>query len=97
MIRTFRHRGLKRLFQRGDASAVGAQQRNRVEDVLAHLDVAVKATDLGRTYARAIPKEQVLIIAKILTTLQTVHGNSRTGRTPVRGDPFGKRRRCSLA
>ncbi len=46
MLRTFRHRGLKRLFQRDDASGVSADQLTRIEDVLAHLDVAMRPTDL---------------------------------------------------
>ncbi len=46
MLRTFRHRGLKRLFQRGDLSGVSAEHLIRIEDVLAHLDVATKARDL---------------------------------------------------
>ena len=46
MIRTFRHRGLKRLFQRNDASGLSAEQVSRIEDVLAHLDSATKPADL---------------------------------------------------
>lgn len=46
MIATLRHRGLKRLYLRGDASGVSAQHLSRVEDVLAHLDIAGTPTDL---------------------------------------------------
>lgn len=46
MIKTFRHRGLKRLYQTGDASKLRADQVKRIEEVLAHLDVAMKPTDL---------------------------------------------------
>jgi hypothetical protein len=35
MIRAFRHRGLKRLFEDGDASKVRADQLKRIADVLA--------------------------------------------------------------
>ena len=37
MIRSFRHRGLKRLYERGDRSQVGADMLNRVENILAKL------------------------------------------------------------
>lgn len=40
MIKTFRHRGLKRLYERGDQSKVSADQLARIEDVLARLDGA---------------------------------------------------------
>ena len=46
MILTIRHRGLKRLYQRGDASGVSATQLSRIEDVLAHLDQAARPRDL---------------------------------------------------
>lgn len=46
MIRTFRHRGLKRLYQQGDASRIRADQVSRIEDVLAHLDAAASPADL---------------------------------------------------
>jgi proteic killer suppression protein len=47
MIRTFRHRGLKRLFEQGDPSKVRADQVDWIADVLAHLDGAVKPSDLA--------------------------------------------------
>jgi len=47
VIRTFRHRGLKRLFEQGDSSKVRADQADRIADVLAHLDGAVKPSDLA--------------------------------------------------
>lgn len=40
MIRTFRHRGLKRLYERDDKSKVSAEQLARIKDVLARLDIA---------------------------------------------------------
>jgi proteic killer suppression protein len=46
MIRTFRHRGLKHLFQDGDASKVRADQVGRIADVLAHLDTALRPADV---------------------------------------------------
>jgi len=46
MIRTFKHRGLKRLYERGDQSQVSADYLNRIEDIIARLDVAVAPSDL---------------------------------------------------
>lgn len=46
MIRTIRHRGLKRLCEHGDPSQVRADQVKRISDVLAHLDQAQKPSDL---------------------------------------------------
>ena len=46
MIESFRHRGLKRLYEQGDGSKVRADQRSRITDVLAHLDRAQAPTDL---------------------------------------------------
>jgi len=46
MIRTLRHRGLKRLYEQGDVSRLRADQVNRIADVLAHLDQATKPAEL---------------------------------------------------
>lgn len=40
MIRKFRHRGLKRLFENGDTSKVPADYLERVENILFLLDTA---------------------------------------------------------
>ena len=40
MIKTFRHRGLKRLYERGDTAQVGADMLDKIENILALLDVA---------------------------------------------------------
>ena len=40
MIRSFHHRGLKRFFERGDRSLIRPDLRDRVEAMLAQLDVA---------------------------------------------------------
>ncbi|MCY3682693.1 MAG: type II toxin-antitoxin system RelE/ParE family toxin [Gemmatimonadetes bacterium] len=47
MIQTFRHRGLKRLYERGDPSRVRADQAERIALVLADLDEANKPSDLN--------------------------------------------------
>ena len=46
VIRRFRHRGLKRLYERGDPSRVGATRADRVALALADLDDAHKPSDL---------------------------------------------------
>jgi proteic killer suppression protein len=46
VIETFRHRGLKRLFQQGDSSKIRADEVRRIADVLAHLDLAHSPSDL---------------------------------------------------
>ena len=47
MIRTFRHRGLRRLYERDDPSRVGADLVNRIALALADLDEASKPGDLN--------------------------------------------------
>ena len=40
MIRSFRHRGLKRFYERDDRSLIAASLRDRVEVMLGQLDIA---------------------------------------------------------
>jgi proteic killer suppression protein len=40
MIRSFKHRGLKRLYERGDRSGIRTDLIETVEDILARLDKA---------------------------------------------------------
>ncbi|MCY3959805.1 MAG: type II toxin-antitoxin system RelE/ParE family toxin [Chloroflexi bacterium] len=47
MIRTIRHRGLKRLHDQGDASGLRADQRERIRVALAILDSARSPDDLA--------------------------------------------------
>ena len=46
MITSFKHRGLKRLYERGDQSKVLSDQLELIEDILAFLDIAEKPQDL---------------------------------------------------
>ncbi len=46
MIRSFRPRWLKRLYERGDKSRVNAQQVDKIERILANLDAASHVTDM---------------------------------------------------
>jgi len=43
MIRSFRHRGLKRLYERGDRSGIRPDLIDSVEDILGRLDEAEAA------------------------------------------------------
>lgn len=47
MIKTFAHKGLKRLFERDDPGGVRADQARRIRAVLAHLDEAKQPSDLA--------------------------------------------------
>ena len=47
MILGFRHRGLKRLYERGDRSRVRPDLAGRVERILARLDVAQRVQDMS--------------------------------------------------
>jgi proteic killer suppression protein len=46
MIGSFKHRGLKRLYERGDRSGIRPDLVDRVEDILARLDAAQTAQAL---------------------------------------------------
>ena len=46
MIRSFRHRGLRRLYERDDPSRLATEQLDRITLALADLDVADKPSDL---------------------------------------------------
>jgi toxin HigB-1 len=46
MIRNFKHRGLQRLFERGDRSKIRPDLVAKVERVLARLDAAAEAKDM---------------------------------------------------
>lgn len=47
MIRTFRHRGLKRLYDHGDPGKVRSEQVKRITLALADLDAADRPSDLN--------------------------------------------------
>ncbi len=55
MLRTLRHRGLKRLFERGDKSKLRPDQVGRIEEILSRLDVAVGTKDLNTPGYRLHP------------------------------------------
>lgn len=46
MIRSFKHKGLKRLYQRDDESGIRPDMLARVKDILARLDVAQEPKDM---------------------------------------------------
>jgi toxin HigB-1 len=47
MIRSFRHRGLRALFEDGTRRGVRADQADRIERILARLDAAAQASDMA--------------------------------------------------
>ncbi|MCL5743252.1 MAG: type II toxin-antitoxin system RelE/ParE family toxin [Acidobacteria bacterium] len=47
MIRSLRHRGLKRLFESGDASRLNPALLNRIQDILTLLDAAGTLAELN--------------------------------------------------
>ena len=55
MILRFRHRGLERLFSRGDTSGVSAHQVTRLRAVLAALATASAPSDMALPGARLHP------------------------------------------
>jgi proteic killer suppression protein len=60
MIRSFRHRGLKRLHERGERGAVGATFVDRIEDALGLLDIATSPRDLDLPGFRLHPLKGAL-------------------------------------
>lgn len=46
MIRSFKTRALKRLYEKGDQSGISPDHVARVKRILAHLDVATKPKDM---------------------------------------------------
>lgn len=46
MIRSFKHKGLKRFYEQGDRSKLPAQLVDRIEEILGLLDVASAPSDL---------------------------------------------------
>lgn len=47
MIRSFRHKGLERLFRNNDRRGLDAGQSNRIERMLDRLDAASRAVDMN--------------------------------------------------
>lgn len=55
MIRTIRHKGLKKLFEKGDASKVGAEQLGKIRRILDRLDAAETPEDMDAPGFRLHP------------------------------------------
>ena len=55
MIRSFRHKGLKRLYEDGDPRAVIAEHVAKLRDVLARLDAARAVADMDMPGFRLHP------------------------------------------
>ncbi len=48
MIVSFRHKGLRRLFEDGDRKGVSAEHAEKIENILGLLDAAKKVEDMDR-------------------------------------------------
>ena len=46
MIRSFRHKGLKRFYENGDARGVVQQHAEKLGDILARLDASASSSDM---------------------------------------------------
>ena len=55
MIASFRHKGLKRLYENGDCKGVNAQHAERIENILGLLDAAAKIEDMSLPTFRLHP------------------------------------------
>lgn len=61
MVRTIRHKGLKRLYEEDDARGVIAEHADKLRDILARLDVAVAPQDMDLPGFRLHPLKGDLI------------------------------------
>jgi toxin HigB-1 len=84
VIRTFRHRGLKRLFRDDDSGKIRADQIDRIADVMAHLDRAHHPSDLDLPGYRLHPLKGSL---KGMWSV-TISGNWRVVFRFAAGDAF---------
>ena len=55
MIIGFRHHGLQRLFERGERRRIPPNQIEKIEDILAQLDVAAGSQDMNKPGFRLHP------------------------------------------
>ena len=55
MIVSFRHKGLKRLFNDADRKGVSAEHGQRIENILGLLDAAERVEDMGLPTLRLHP------------------------------------------
>ena len=85
MIRSFRHRGLKRFYEDGDPSRIDAALRGRVERVLSALDAAGSPQALDIPGFRLHPLKGELVGFWSVT----VSGNWRVVFRFEDGDAFG--------
>ncbi len=85
MIRSFRHRGLKRFYEDGDPSRIAAALRGRVERVLSALDAAGSPQALDIPGFRLHPLKGELVGFWSVT----VSGNWRVVFRFEDGDAFG--------
>lgn len=70
MIKSFKHGGLKRLYERGDRSGIGADMLDTVQNILTILDVATseRALALPRYHLHRLKGEKKGFMKDIVTT-----------------------------
>ena len=61
MIRSFRHKGLKRLYAHDDARGVAAEHAQKLRNILARLDAATSPADMDLPGFRAHPLKGELV------------------------------------
>lgn len=52
MIRSFRHRGLKKLYEKGDRRSLPPEMAGRIEEILGMLDIAADVRDMDLPHLR---------------------------------------------
>ncbi|MCY4389932.1 MAG: type II toxin-antitoxin system RelE/ParE family toxin [Desulfurellaceae bacterium] len=83
MIRSFQHRGLKRLYERGDRSLIRSDLHDRVEVMLAQLDVA------SSPEAMRLPRYRLHALSDASSPLSAARPQRQIERVLV-GDGEGK-------
>ena len=64
MIENFKHKGLRQLYEEGNAKGVNAQHREKLEDILAALDAATKIEDLRLPTCAFMPSTVILKVGR---------------------------------
>ncbi len=55
MIKSFKHKGLKRLYEQGDTSKINPNHLGKVTEILSALDIATEPRDLDMPHFRFHP------------------------------------------
>ncbi len=58
MIKSFKHRGLKRFYERGDRRRLPPEMVDRIEEILGLLDIATNVQDMDLPHLRLQPPQR---------------------------------------